>query len=122
MNHQAGRLLFWSPRILSIAFAVFLGVFALDVFREPRSFWETGLAFSIHMIPSAIVVAILAVAWRWEWLGTLLFALVAVLYTWDVLPRHLSWAAIMGTPLLLIAALFLTSWIVQLRHRLRATH
>lgn len=119
MNERSVRLLFWSPRVLAIAFAVFLGVFALDVFHEPRGWWEMALAFSIHLIPSAIVVVMLAAAWRWEWMGALLFTITAGLYAWSVLPRHFDWAVFMGGPLLVIAGLFLADWIVRLRQRSR---
>ena len=119
MGHRAALLLYWAPRVLAGAFAVFLGVFALDVFHEPRGWWEMALALSIHLVPSAIVVLMLAAAWRWEWMGALLFTMTAGLYAWSVMPRHLDWAIIMGTPLLAIAGLFLANWILQLRRRPR---
>ncbi len=33
MNTSSRRLLFWSPRAICIAFAIFLSMFALDVFQ-----------------------------------------------------------------------------------------
>lgn len=117
MSQKGKRLLFWLPRILAILFALFLSIFALDVFQEPRGFWRTALAFAIHLIPSATVVAMLAAAWRWEWMGTVLFALAAGLYAQQVLPRHPDWAAILCSPLLAIAALFLADWIAERRAR-----
>ncbi len=120
MSHRAAMFLHWAPRVLAIAFAVFLGVFALDLFHEPRGWWEMALALSIHLIPSAIVVLMLAASWRWEWMGALLFTLTAGLYAWNALPRHLDWAVTMGAPLLAIAGLFLADWILYLRRpRLR---
>lgn len=114
------RLLYWSPRVLSIGLAAFLSLFALDVFNEPQGFWLTGLALMIHLAPALLVVAMLIAAWRWEWVGALLFALLAAVYTRDVLPKHPDWAAIVSAPLLLIAALFLTDWIVRIRVRARS--
>ena len=35
------QLLHWTPRILGILFAGFLGLFALDVFNEGHTFWRT---------------------------------------------------------------------------------
>ena len=113
MSRSSARLLYWSPRVLSILFAAFVSLFALDVFNgnEENGFWQTVLAFLIHMVPAAIVVIALSIAWRWEWLGATVFAIVAAFYSWTVLPRHWDWALIMASPLLLIAALFLANWV-----------
>lgn len=110
MSHFFVRLLYWSPRILAAAFAVFLSLFALDVFNEAHGFWHTALALSIHLIPAAIVLVILAIAWRWEWIGAALFVLAAAFYAWYVLPRHIGWVGAISGPLLVIAALFLADW------------
>jgi lysylphosphatidylglycerol synthetase-like protein (DUF2156 family) len=114
MSHVHARLLYWSPRVLSIAFAIFLSLFALDVFNEVHGFWRTVLAFSIHLIPAMIIVAMLIAAWRWEWIGSGLFALVAVYYAVHMLARNMkNWPAVIGisVPLLVIAAMFLAAWI-----------
>ncbi len=107
------RLLFWAPRILSIAFAIFLSLFALDVFNENHGFGQIALTLLIHMIPAFIVLAVLIVAWRWEWAGAVLFASAAAFYAASVLPRHPNWAATISLPLLIIAALYLASWLMR---------
>jgi hypothetical protein len=116
------RLLYWSPRVLTILFAIFLSLFALDVFNEGYGFWKTVLALAIHLVPTFIVLAVLLLAWRWEWIGAVLFAAAAALYTAQVRPRHFSWAVIsaIALPLLVIAALFLINWLK--RQKLRTTH
>ena len=114
------RLLFWSPRILCLAFAVFLSQFALDVFNEGYSFLNTIRALMIHLIPAAIIVAALLVAWRWEWTGAVIFPAAAAFYSVRVLPRHPSWALIMSVPLVVIAGLFLANWLK--RSELRPSH
>ncbi len=110
MSRTGKRFFFWSPRILAILFALFLGIFALDVFHEAHGFWHIALAFAIHLIPATTVVLMLAAAWRWEWMGAVLFAVAAALYAHQVLPGHPDWAAIISIPLLTIAALFLADW------------
>ncbi len=124
MSRSAARLLYWSPRVLAILFVLFLGAFALDAFNEFHVFWKCILAFSIGLLPAAIVAAILAVAWRWEWVGAAMFALAAVYYAWSwtVPPRHMNWPATAGIsgPLLVIAGLFLANWIE--RAKLRTAH
>ena len=123
MSHSENRLLFWSPRILAILFAIFLSILALDVFSEPRSFWRTSMALAIHLLPTATVAVTLAVAWQWERVGALLFALLAGIYAYQVLPMHPTWAAAISGPLLAIAALFMADWTVHRRPRPRTeTH
>jgi hypothetical protein len=121
MSRSAARLLFWSPRVLTILFVLFLGPFALDAFNEFHVFWKCILAFCIGLLPAAIVAAILVIAWRWEWVGAALVALAALCYAWNwtVPPRHMNWPATAGIsgPLLLIAGLFLANWIERAKVR-----
>lgn len=105
------RLLCWAPRALSLLFAGFLSLFALDVFGAGYGFWETLLALAIHLIPSALILLVAALAWRWEWLGALAFAAMAAWYVVSTGGRQ-HWATylvIVGS-LLLLAALYLLSW------------
>ena len=120
MRESIKRLLFWTPRILCILFAAFISLFALDVFGEGYGFWETIWALLMHMIPTALVVIALAVSWRWEWIGALLFIGLGAFYivmTWGRFDWT-SYAPISG-PLFLIGVLFLVNW--RLRSELRAT-
>jgi len=123
MSRVTTHFLFWFPRILSIAFAIFLGTFALDVFSESHGFWMTALALAIHLIPSTMILAVLMVAWRWEWVGAGLYSLLAVYYAIDMLHRSIRyWPAVasISLPLLVIAFLFLASWLQ--RSHLRMAH
>ncbi len=119
MKHAAKREVFWTPRILCALFAVFVSLFALDVFSEGKNFGEAILAFLIHLIPTAAILVILAVAWRWEWIGGVLFSALGVLYLADVWGRfHWSAYLVISGPLLLVGALFLVNWKYrrELRH------
>ena len=113
MSHPSAQLLYWSPRILGIAYAAFISIFALDVFNEAQGFLPTLAALAIHLIPTFIMVAVVIVAWRWEWIGAGIFTALAVTYAWNVLPQHMVWALGIAAPLLLIAALFFANWIEQ---------
>ena len=109
-------LLFWVPRILGLLFAAFISLFALDVFEANRGFWETAVALLMHLVPTAILLAILAVAWRWEWIGGLLFPALGALYiamAWGRFPWP-TYAIIAG-PLFLMGGLFLAAWLGQRR-------
>jgi hypothetical protein len=80
MHTTMKRVLFWTPRALCILFAVFLSVFALDVFGEGLGFWETILALLIHLLPVYVAIIVLVIAWRCEWVGAVLFTALAVSY------------------------------------------
>ena len=104
-------MLFWTPRIICIAFALFLSLFALDVFNEGYGFWKALVALLIHLAPVYIVLVVLAMAWRWEWIGALGFAGLAIWYATEHWRRHPDWVMVIAGPLLMIAALFLGNWL-----------
>jgi hypothetical protein len=103
------RLLFWSPRVLCIAFALFLSMFALDVFSEGLGWWKTILALLIHLIPTALIVVVLVVSWRWEWVGGILYVVLGMLYLIQA-RHHPDWVLIISGPVFLVGALFLLNW------------
>ena len=120
MNKSIKRALFWAPRILCILFALFLSLFALDVFGEGHGFWETVLALFIHLAPVYVVILVLVIAWRWEWVGAILFTAFAVFYlveTWGKF--HWSAYAAISGPLFLVGLLFLLNWIYRTELRMR---
>src|SRR5437899_12720689 len=92
--------LFWLPRVLCLLFAAFISLFALDVFSENLGFWPAIGALSIHLIPTASVLVVLAVAWRWELIGGSLLILAGLGYTLMVLTgnHRLSWIVASAGP------------------------
>ena len=88
---------------------MFLSVFALDVFSESYGFGETILALLIHLVPTFIVVISLVIAWRWEWVGAILFIAVALFFL--VSSGGESW--VISGPLFLVGVLFLFNWIYR---------
>ena len=118
MTPHVNRLLYWSPRLLCVLFALFLSLFALDAFSQGYSFWQSVLAFFIHLAPVYLVLLVLLLAWRWEWIGAVVFAILAFLYLVATRGRF-EWpvyASISGS-LLLIALLFLLNWLQKTRLR-----
>ena len=109
MNKNTNKVLFWLPRILCILFAMFLSLFALDVFSEGYGFWETILALLIHQVPVYIVVIALVIAWRWEWVGAILFIALAFFYL--ISSKGEGW--VISGPLILLGVLFLFNWIYK---------
>jgi hypothetical protein len=119
MSSFPKRALFWTPRILSIAFIAFLSIFALDVFDGHHSFWQTMLAFIIHQIPVFVLIVVLILAWRWEWIGAALYATAGLLYVTWVVSTSRPWSPTMrlicilliAGPAFIIAGLFLANWL-----------
>ncbi len=119
MTPLGRRTLFWTPRALSMLFLAFLSLFALDVFGEGRGFWGTLIALVMHLIPAFVLIAALILAWRWEWVGAVLYAGAGLLYVvWVVsmsrpVPpaMRLIWALCIAGPAFVIAALFLVNWL-----------
>ena len=111
MTSKSTRVLFWAPRILAILFALFISMFAFDVFDETEGFLRTLGALAMHLIPTYLVVLFIVLAWRWELIGTIGFAGLAVAYFF-IARGHISWMAILFIPgpLLIVAVLFLLSW------------
>lgn len=118
MTKSNRGVLFWAPRILTILFALFMSVFALDVFAETKGFLQTLTALVLHLMPTFLVVVLLVLAWRWELVGVIAFAALAITYMvvmWGRFP-WVTYATISG-PLLLISVLFLLSWWQRFRAR-----
>jgi len=114
MGTGTRKLIFWAPRVLCILFALFLSIFALDVFGEGNSVGETIIALFMHLIPVYIVIAALVLAWRWEWIGAVLFTGLGVLYivmAWGRFP--LSVYVVISGPAFLLGALFLANWVYR---------
>jgi len=117
MTEHSRRVLFWAPRTLSIAFIAFLSLFAFDVFGAGAGFWKTLLALTIHLLPSFVLIAVVILAWRREWIGAVLFAAAGMLHVILVLRRpllpatKLNWILIIAGPAFVVAALFLANWL-----------
>lgn len=68
------KLLYWIPRILSIIAIIFISIFAFD---EPLA----SLGFLIHLLPSFILIIILIIAWKWEFIGGIIYIAIGIVFT-----------------------------------------
>ena len=110
MTHRSSKLLLWSPRVLGILVCLFLSFFALDSFQDGNTLIEDLPDFAGHIAPILILSAIVAVSWRWEWVGGVAFTGLGVSYAY--LSRdHLSWIPVIAGPLLVVGILFFWSWV-----------
>lgn len=94
-----------------MVFALFLGLFSLDVFNEGYTLWEAILALLIHLVPVYIVLIVLVIAWRWEWVGAVLFFALALFYlimSWGKF--HWSAFLMISGISVLVGMLFLLNW------------
>jgi hypothetical protein len=111
MTTSTKKFVFWTPRILSVLFALFLSLFALDVFGAGYSFWQTLLALFMHLIPTFVILIVLAVSWRREWVGGILFIAFGIYYIVAAWGKFvLSVYFLISGPLFLIGILFLINW------------
>jgi hypothetical protein len=71
----------WIPRILCILAILFIGMFSLDSFDPKLTLGQQLLGFLMHNIPTLILIAILIVSWKWEFIGGIIFIAVGVVFT-----------------------------------------
>ncbi|MCX6709372.1 MAG: hypothetical protein NTV63_00230 [Candidatus Woesearchaeota archaeon] len=117
---KISKFIYWTPRILSIVFLLFLAMFSLDVFEGNYGFWGTILALLIHNIPVFILLAILIISWRHEIVGGIAFIIAGILYITILLITILMnppfqwymlfWSVQISGPAFLIGILFLIGW------------
>lgn len=116
ISRRLGVLLRWTPRVGMMVFAFFISLFALDIFDAGYSLQETIVALVMHLIPTFVLLAVLAVAWRWPAVGGVAVLLAAGAF---LLRFGAGWAGvgmlyllIIG-PLVVIGLMFLADWRLQ---------
>jgi hypothetical protein len=105
------KIIYWLPRILSIAFVLFISLFALDVFGQ-YSGWELMTALFMHLIPSLVLLAVVLISWKYELVGAIVFLAFAVFYVITAgLDRPWTWYAFISGPAVVVSILFFLSWL-----------
>ena len=113
---QVNKYKVWTPRILSIAFVLFLMMFALDVFEPGLSTGEIALGLFMHNIPTLILLAVVVISWKYEIVGGIFFILAGVAYIVFAVGRGRfegnTWlpSLIIAGPAFLIGILFILNW------------
>ena len=74
-----------------------------------QSFTQAVIALAIHLLPALLVLAIVALGWKFEWIGEIGFIALAFLYA-AMVWRRFDWIAAISIPLLLVGVLFCLSW------------
>jgi len=113
MNKTLKKTMFWSPRVVAILFTLFISLFALDVFAMDLSVGESIVGLFIHLIPTFLLTIAIILAWRWEWVGAVVFAGWSIIYVTTTHGFHWSvYAIIAGIPFV-IGILYLLDWIYR---------
>jgi hypothetical protein len=116
-NIQNAGIIRWTARTMGIAFAVFISIFAMDVFSEGYSFWEIVLVLFMHLIPTFLVILVLIFSWKREWIGGVAFLILDSYYVFTKWGK-IDWSgfAMISIPLFTLAILFFISW-YQRKHQ-----
>jgi len=116
MARKVGRFIYWTPRLLSILFIIFLALMSLDVISPELSVGQIALGMLVHNIPTIIMLVILIISWKREVVGGIAFILAGLAYiiftTQANLPWYLvlSWSSTIAAPAIFIGILFLLNW------------
>ena len=121
---NTAALLYWSPRIISILAILFISLFSADAFAPGLTFWQQIGAFLLHLIPSFILTGLLVIAWKWEFVGGVLFIAIglilsSVVFMHNLINRHasvamsLSIVAAITFPFIVAGILFITDDVVK---------
>ena len=119
MEKKVSKFIYWTPRILSIIFILFLALFSLDIFEGNYGFWGTIVGLFMHNIPAIILLIVLIISWKREIVGGIGFVLAGILYIAIILTNiiragfewhYLLWVAQISGIAFLTGALFLVGW------------
>jgi hypothetical protein len=109
------KWLYWTPRVVSILFIIFLSLFALDVFDENLDFLGTILALLMHLLPSIILTIIIIISWKYEIVGGIAFIAAGIFYIVSLFIKNfelykIAWIFLIALPTFIIGILFLKNW------------
>jgi hypothetical protein len=106
------KIIYWTPRVLSIIYILFLSIFSLDVFAEGYSIPQALVAFFMHLIPAIIVLLAFLFATKKPLYGGISFLILAFAFSVFFMQNaNMQTFVIIGSililPLLLIGILFI---------------
>jgi hypothetical protein len=124
------KLFHWLPRIICILAILFVSMFALDSFAPELSFWQQLGAFFMHLLPSFVLLAVLLLAWKWEFIGGIIFMAIGLglspfIFLLNHNRNHFSVGASLGIilminlPFVIVGALFIASHYLKKKNRLK---
>jgi len=65
----------------------------------------------MHLIPSYILIIVLALTWKWEWIGGIIFLILDIIYFYMMAGRvNILFSLPIGLPLFLISIMFFVGY------------
>ena len=126
------KVFHWLPRIICILAILFVSLFAADAFAPELTIWQQLGAFVIHLIPSFILIAFLIVAWKWEYIGGIIFIIIGLglsifvfIHNYkmnDSIWMSLGIIAAITIPFAIVGLLFIKSHFLKKKHLPQTTH
>ncbi len=120
------KVFHWLPRIICMLAILFISLFAADAFKPGLTIWQQLGAFIIHLIPSFILFAILLVAWKWEYVGGIIFIIIGLgltplIFKHNYQMNHSVWMSagiimIITIPFAIVGVLFIVSGYLKKKH------
>ncbi len=117
------RILHWTPRIICILAILFISIFAIDAFGPEKTIWQQLGDFLLHLVPSFVLTAVLLVAWKWEFLGGIIFIAISFVLSVFVFLVNYNRTHSIGTslgeiliitfPFLVVGTLFVISHVMK---------
>ena len=114
---RLSKVVYWTPRLLCIIAILFISLFSLDAFAPGLTLWQQLGAFFMHMIPSFVLTALLAYAWRNEKSGGIIFLLIGLIFSplifnWNYRMNNSVWISLgiiaaITLPFVVVGILFL---------------
>jgi len=121
------RIIHWLPRVLCILAILFVSIFAFDAFSPDRTLLQQLGAFLVHLIPSFLLLALLVVAWKWEFAGGIIFTIIGlafspVVFTMNYRMNHSVWMSLgiiasITIPFVIVGIMFIVSHEMKKKHR-----
>lgn len=113
INPRLAAFIYWTPRIAGILIILFVAMFALDVFSEGGNILGMLGAFVLHALPAILMGIVLAIAWKRDWVGFVLFLAGAIFFLRVIIRNpldNLGTVLLFSGPMLMIALLFWANW------------
>jgi hypothetical protein len=113
------KVLHWLPRVMCILAILFVSMFALDAFSPNLTIWQQIGAFIIHLVPSFMLLIVLLIAWKWEFVGGIIFIVMGLglspfVFFHNYKINHSIWMSlgiisVITIPFVIVGILFLIS-------------
>ena len=79
MTQRTRDILYWSPRLLSLIVVGIAAKNLADWISPDKGFGENLLSVLVHLIPALLVLGVVALSWRREWIAGTFFVLLGLL-------------------------------------------